>query len=169
MKRPPYSSNRVSLEMGMIAFFVLAATSLLVVYLADPSIYAQSLSLTSSPADRYPVPVTLFLVGVLVLITLLIFGVVRKFRWLFWLILVAFTASAIQIPVEGLQLLGVFPMLPSDMVDNSTGHLRGHFELDICHWTGWIGHFFPGKAPFEFFSWYLHRLPRDRALLPHLA
>jgi hypothetical protein len=42
------------------------------VYLADPSIYAQSLSLTSSSADRYPVPVTLFLVGILVLITLLI-------------------------------------------------------------------------------------------------
>ena len=39
----------------MIAFFVLAALSLLAVYLADPLIYAQSLSLTSSPADRYPV------------------------------------------------------------------------------------------------------------------
>ena len=109
MKRPPHSSIRVSLEMGMIAFFVLAALSLLVVYLTDPLIYAQSFSLTSSPADRYPIPVTLFLVGVLVLITLLIFGVMRKFRWLFWLILVAFTASVIQIPVEGLQLLGVFP------------------------------------------------------------
>src|SRR5215467_15737065 len=109
MKTPAHSSIRVSLEMGMIAFFILAALSLLVVYGASPSIYAQSLSLTSSPADRYPVPVTLFLVGVLVLITLLIFGVVRKFRWLFWLILVAFTASVIQIPVEGLQLLGVFP------------------------------------------------------------
>ena len=93
----------------MIAFFILAAISLLVVYAADPSIYAQSLSLTSSPADRYPVPVTLFLVGVLVLITLLIFGVVRHWRWLFWLILLAWTSSIIQIPVEGLQLLGVFP------------------------------------------------------------
>jgi pimeloyl-ACP methyl ester carboxylesterase len=97
------------LERAVIAFFILAALSLLVVYLADPAIYAQSLSLTSSPADRYPVPVTLFLVGVLVLITLLSFGVVRHWRWLFWLILVAFTGSVIQIPVEGLQLLGVFP------------------------------------------------------------
>jgi len=93
MKTPTYSSIRVSLEMGMIAFFILAALSLLVVYLADPSIYAQSLSLTSSLADRYPVPVTLFLVGVLVLITLLSFGVVRHWRWLFWLILIAFTGS----------------------------------------------------------------------------
>ena len=50
MKTPTHSSTRVSLEMGMIAFFVLAALSLLAVYLADPLIYAQSLSLTSSPA-----------------------------------------------------------------------------------------------------------------------
>jgi hypothetical protein len=61
MKTPTHSSIRVSLEMGMIAFFILAALSLMVVYLADPSIYAQSLSLASSPADRYPVPVKPYL------------------------------------------------------------------------------------------------------------
>ena len=76
------------------------------VYVADPEIYAHSLSLTSSPAERYPVPVTLFLVGVLVLITLLSFGVVSHWRWLFWLILSAFTGSVIQIPVEGVQQIG---------------------------------------------------------------
>jgi pimeloyl-ACP methyl ester carboxylesterase len=109
MKTPTFHSMRVRLEMAVIAFFILAALSLLVVYVASPSIYVQSLSLTSSPADRYPVPVTLFLVGVLAVIALLILGVVRHWRWLFWLILIAFTGSIIQIPVEGLQLLGVFP------------------------------------------------------------
>ena len=109
MKRPPHSSIRVSLQMGMIAFFLLAALSLLVVYVASPAIYAQSLSLTSSPADRYPVPVTLFLVGVLVLITLLSFGVVRHWRWLFWPILIAFASSALQIPVTLLQITDVLP------------------------------------------------------------
>jgi hypothetical protein len=109
MKRPPQSTIRVSLETGMIAFFILAALSLLVVYLADPSIYAQSLSLTSSPTDRYPVPVTLFLVGVLVLITLLILGVVHHWRWLFWLMLAAFACSALQIPITLLQIADVLP------------------------------------------------------------
>jgi hypothetical protein len=109
MKTSTHPSIRVSLEMGMIAFFILAALSLLVVYLADPAIYAQSLALTSSPADRYPVPVTLFLVGVLALITLLSFGVVRHWRWVFWLLLVAFAASALQIPVTLLQVTGVLP------------------------------------------------------------
>jgi pimeloyl-ACP methyl ester carboxylesterase len=109
MKTPTSHSMRMRLERTVIAFFILAAISLLVVYVTSPSIYAQSLSLTSSPANRYAVPVTLFLVGVLVLITLLILGVVRHWRWLFWGILIAFTGSVIQIPVEGLQLLGVFP------------------------------------------------------------
>jgi pimeloyl-ACP methyl ester carboxylesterase len=109
MKIPTRHFIEGHLERAVIAFFILAALSLLVVYLADPAIYAQSLSLTSSSADRYPVPVTLFLVGVLVLITLLILGVVSHWRWLFWLILIAFTGSIIQIPIEGLQLLGVFP------------------------------------------------------------
>lgn len=109
MKRPAHASIGMSLEMGLIAFFLLVATSLLVVYLADPAIYAQSLSLTSSPAERYPVLVTLSLVGILGLITLLILGIARHWSWLFWLILLAFTGSVIQIPVDGLQLLGVFP------------------------------------------------------------
>lgn len=109
MKKSTRHSTGIRLERAVIAFFILAAFSLLVVYLADPAIYTQLLSLTSSPADRYPVPVTLFLIGVLVLITLLSFGVVRHWRWLFWPILIAFTGSVIQIPLEGLQLLGVVP------------------------------------------------------------
>jgi len=109
MKAPAHHFSRVRLERAVIAFFILAALSLLVVYVADPAIYAHSLALTSSPADRYPVPVTLFLVGILAGIALLILGVIHHWRWLFWLILVAFAGSIIQIPVEGLQLLGIVP------------------------------------------------------------
>ena len=109
MKTPTHHSTRVHLERAVTAFFILAALSLLVVYLADPSIYAQSLSLTSSPADRYPVPVTLFLVGILAMIALLILGVVRHWRWVFWLMLVAFAGSALQVPVTLLQMTGVLP------------------------------------------------------------
>ena len=52
---------------------------------------------------------TLFLVGILAVIALLILGVVRHWRWVFWLMLVAFASSAFQIPVTILQMTGVLP------------------------------------------------------------
>jgi hypothetical protein len=107
MNHPSHKASKHYLEISIIAFFVLAAFSLLLVYVVDPSIYAQSLSLTSSPADRYPLPVTLFLVGVLAFISLLIFGVCRHWRWLFWLLLIAFGSSFLQFAAMLLQLLGV--------------------------------------------------------------
>ena len=93
----------------MIAFFIFVALSLMGVYLVDPSIYAQSLSLTSSSADRYPLAVTLSLVGILTVIALLILGVMRHWCWLFWLMLAAFASSALQIPVTFLQMAGMLP------------------------------------------------------------
>ena len=109
MKIPTRHSMGVCLERAVITFFILAALSLLVVYVADPAIYAQSLALASSPAERYPVPVTLFLVGILAVIALLILGVVRHWRWVFWLMLVAFAGSALQIPITLLQIADVLP------------------------------------------------------------
>jgi len=109
MKIPTRHSMGTRLERAVITFFILAALSLLVVYVADPAIYAQSLALASSPAERYPVPVTLFLVGILAVIALLILGVVRHWRWVFWLVLVAFVGSALQIPVTLLQITDVLP------------------------------------------------------------
>ena len=109
MKKSTRHSTGIRLERAVIAFFILAALSLLVVYVADPAIYAHSLALTSSPTDRYPVPVTLFLIGILTMIALLILGVMRHWYWLFWLMLVAFSSSALQIPVTLLQIADVLP------------------------------------------------------------
>ncbi len=96
------------LELTLICFFVLVALSLVVVYAADPAVYAQVLSL--QPAVSYPLPVTLFLVAILAFIAVLIVGVRRRWRWLFWLILVAFGAAVLDIPVTLLQLAGVLPL-----------------------------------------------------------
>jgi hypothetical protein len=97
------------LEMVLVAFLVLAVLSALVIYVADPSLYASSLSLTSTLTDRYPAPVTLLLVGVVALTVLLILGVVRHWRWVFWLTLVALGSSALHIPVTLLQIVGILP------------------------------------------------------------
>jgi hypothetical protein len=99
------------LERSLIAFFLLAALFLVVVYVVDPSIYTQTLLLQPSPTDRYPFPATLFMIGILVFIAVLIVGVVRHWRWLFWLLLVAFGFSVLEIPATILQLTGVVPNL----------------------------------------------------------
>jgi hypothetical protein len=133
MKASTHDFSRMRLEIAVIAFFILAATSLLVVYAASPAIYAQSLSLTSSPADRYPVPVTLFLVGILAMIALLILGVIHHWHWLFWLLLVAFSGSALQIPITLLQMTGVLPT-PDPLWYNLFRMGAGVVELALAVW-----------------------------------
>ena len=93
----------------IIAFFVLAALSALAVYIADPIIYTKVLMLESTTADRYPLAATLFLVALLIFITVLIVGVLRHWRWLFWLLLVANSFSILEVPATILQLNGVIP------------------------------------------------------------
>ena len=93
----------------LIAFFVLAGLSVLVVYFADPTIYTKVLMLEATPSDRYPLPATLFLVALLIFITVLIIGVLLHWRWLFWLLLIAKSFSILEVPATILQLTGVIP------------------------------------------------------------
>ena len=86
------------LETVLIAFFVLAALSVLVVYFFDPTIYTKVLMLETTASDRYPLPATLFLVALLIFITVLIVGVLRHWRWLFWLLLIANSFSILEVP-----------------------------------------------------------------------
>jgi len=98
------------LENVLIAFFALVSLSLIIVLVVAPSVYGQILSLPSS-MSAYPLVVAGFLVAVLALITVLIVGVRRHWRWVFWIILLAFGAAILDIPVTLLQLAGVFPNL----------------------------------------------------------
>ena len=95
------------LSAALIAFFVLAGLSVLVVYFTDPTIYTKVLMLESTPSDRYPLPATLFLVALLIFITVLIIGVLLHWRWLFWLLLIANSFSILEVPATILQLNGV--------------------------------------------------------------
>ncbi|HEY7349862.1 MAG TPA: hypothetical protein VH599_16210 [Ktedonobacterales bacterium] len=100
---------RQRLEWVLITFFALTTLSLVVIYVTDPAIYAQVLLLEPDVSSAYPLPVVLFLVGLLVFIALLIVGIRRHWRWVFWLILVAFGAAVLDILAAPLQLVGVFP------------------------------------------------------------
>ena len=87
----------------VLGFFVLAMTSLLVILATAPEVYDQALWL---PTGNRAVEIA-FLAAVLGFITLLGIGVLRRWRWTFWLILVAFLAGVLRVPVAILQLMGV--------------------------------------------------------------
>ena len=88
----------------VLGFFLMALTSLAIILAAAPEIYDQALRLPSN-SPRW---MALTLLAVLaVFIGLLTVGVVRRWRWCFWLILVAFLAGVLRVPVAGLQLSGV--------------------------------------------------------------
>ena len=95
------------LQRILLAFFLLAALFLVGVYVAAPSIYSHTLSST----ERYPAVATLLLVGLGVFLAILMIGVVRHWRWLFWFVLVAFAGMILEIPVTILQLMGILPGL----------------------------------------------------------
>jgi purine-cytosine permease-like protein len=89
----------------VLGFFVVAFSSLLVILVAAPDVYDQALRLP----DGSGVAEVAFLAVLTALLGLLAVGVLRRWRWIFWLVLVAFLAGILRVPVAILQLTGVLP------------------------------------------------------------
>lgn len=94
--------TRAPFAFGAVALVLLGA-----IYLFAPEIYLQTLMLRPTTADRRPLIVTVFLAAVVLWIVLLGVGIVRRWRWVFWLIVLAFTFSALQIAAAVLELTGI--------------------------------------------------------------
>jgi hypothetical protein len=89
----------------VIGFFLLAVTSLLVILAVAPEVYDRALRL---PSGNRAVEIA-FLAALIGFITLLGIGVLRRWRWTFWLILVAFLAGVLRVPVAIFQLMRILP------------------------------------------------------------
>jgi hypothetical protein len=87
----------------VLGFFAVALVSLLVILVAAPEVYDQALRLP----DRSGVAEVTFLAVLTGFLGLLTVGVLRRWRWTFWLVLVAFLAGVLRVPVAVLQLTGV--------------------------------------------------------------
>jgi hypothetical protein len=87
----------------VLGFFVVALVSLLVILVAAPDVYDQALRLP----DGSGVAEVAFLAVLTALLGLLAVGVLRRWRWIFWLVQVAFLAGILRVPVAILQLTGV--------------------------------------------------------------
>jgi len=88
----------------VLGFFLMVWASLVVILAAAPEVYEQALSFPPGWPRWAPIA---FLAGLTLFIALLSVGVLRRWRWIFWLILVAFLAGGLRVPVAILQLTGV--------------------------------------------------------------
>jgi hypothetical protein len=87
----------------VLGFLLVALTSVLAIRVVAPEVYDLALRL---PADERQWQ-SAFLGALALLILLLCVGVVRRWRWIFWVITVAFLAGVLRVPAAVLQLTGV--------------------------------------------------------------
>ncbi len=91
----------------MVLAFVAAAWVAVVAILAvAPDVYDQALGLQIVDRRQFEVG---FLAALSIFLVIVATGVVRRWRWMFWLILVAFLAGVIRLPASALELAGTIP------------------------------------------------------------
>ena len=99
---------RINRTQALVLGFVLFAwVSLVGILVAAPDVFAGALKLPGGDPRALELA---FLAAITALIGLLGVGVVRRWRWMFWLVLVAFLAGVLRVPASALELAGVLPM-----------------------------------------------------------
>jgi hypothetical protein len=99
------SLNRT--QQMVLGFFVFAWVTLIAILATAPEVYEQLLRL---PGGERKLPMLAFLTALSTFLVLLGTGVVRRWRWTFWLVLVAFlVGGVVRVPASILQLRGMMP------------------------------------------------------------
>jgi hypothetical protein len=93
-------------QLLVVGFFVLVWLALVAILVLSPEVYAQTLR--NAGWDSLPIE-ALFLIALSALIALLVVGVFRRWRWTFWLILIAFLLGVLRLPASALELAGMLP------------------------------------------------------------
>jgi hypothetical protein len=101
---PGVKPNRV--QSAIVVFLLLAWISLLVIVALAPEIYDRTLQLPSGASRPGEL---LFVIALSVFIFVLVVGVLRRWRWLFWLLLIAFLAGVLRVPASIAEALGWLP------------------------------------------------------------
>ena len=91
----------------VLGFFIAAWVALLAILLAAPAVYTERLP-ARTPGGAGAAAIVFFAL-VSALIAALSLGVLRRWRWLFWLLVAAFLAGILRTAAAPLELMGVIP------------------------------------------------------------
>src|SRR5262245_31063024 len=91
----------------VLGFFAAAWVALVLLLFTAPEVYDTALPVDP---DRRAVARLALVGGVLVLLLVLGVGVLRRWRWMFWLVTVAFLAGALRTPASVAELVGLLPL-----------------------------------------------------------
>lgn len=90
----------------VLGFFALALFGFVAILALAPEVYSATLNLPFSSSRVLDLGFLLALAAFLVLLSI---GTLRRWRWMFWLILVALLAGILRLPASLLQVTGVLP------------------------------------------------------------
>ena len=90
----------------MVGFFVLAWIALVAILVLAPEVYMQTLQKVDGKSLAIEASL---LIALSALIAVLVVGVFRRWRWTFWLVLIAFLFGVLRLPASALQLAGMMP------------------------------------------------------------
>jgi hypothetical protein len=90
----------------VLGFFALALLGFVAILALAPDVYAVTLNLHPNSSRLFELAFLLALAAFLVLLSI---GTLRRWRWTFWLILVAFLAGILRLAASLLQVTGVLP------------------------------------------------------------
>ena len=93
-------------QLLVVGFFVLVWIALVAILVLSPEVYTETLRKVGG--DSLAIEAS-FLIALSALLALLVVGVFRRWRWTFWLVLIAFIFGVLRLPASALQLAGMIP------------------------------------------------------------
>ena len=103
----PKASQLNRSQVLVLGFFVAVVVSLAAILIVAPDVYGNTFKIGRFGSRLVEAG---FLAALLALVAFLALGVVRRWRWTFWLIVAAFVAGVLRVPATILQLAGIVPL-----------------------------------------------------------
>lgn len=88
----------------MLTFFAGVLVTLVVIRILAPTVYSDALN---TPFARSPWLLNWSMAGVIGFVVLVSAGVIARWRWMFWLLVIAFVSGILRLPVLMLEVSGI--------------------------------------------------------------